>query len=330
MNATEKALTVEQVHKEFKDFPTTIGKFLQDLEINLKSDKEVYRKSKEVQSMGFFNANKDIKDPDLVFNYTKIEHEKISELYFKYPHIKFISKRGVDYLCKKYNLFHGSSKFFKGDIPEKNMDDVLRLKDLDLGYDPILNIYLNGQKFVFALDISTDPGRCYTPDTMPVQFLHSIEVKDQYGRVYVTEYLQINNSLSPQPIMFHNPPHVMINGLGTSNMHSKYIERRIKEESERRKEAISDYKTMLLSKVHEALFKSKDLAKTSKYSIVANHEDFTELVGPEDQKITMDIPPLILPDPIILQKTVHKDIYGIITAWDKEAMDPLVVNQNLN
>lgn len=49
---------------------------------------------------------------------------------FQYPQNRFITKEGVDNLCKKYNLLCGPVENYIGDVPLNNLDQILNFKVL--------------------------------------------------------------------------------------------------------------------------------------------------------------------------------------------------------
>lgn len=52
------------------------------------------------------------------------------ELKQKYPFEKFITLDELNRICKKYDLMYASVKYYKKDVPEKNVNDLLKMKKL--------------------------------------------------------------------------------------------------------------------------------------------------------------------------------------------------------
>lgn len=65
--------------------------------------------------------------------------DKASYYAQKYPTAKFITRKQVDKICKKYKLLFGDVGIYTGSIPQKNINEILAFKvndeDLDEAYN---------------------------------------------------------------------------------------------------------------------------------------------------------------------------------------------------
>lgn len=326
----KETITVEKIHNDFKGYPDALGRALQDMDINLESAKRAYDKLSQLEEMGFSQIKQNVKNPKEEFEYSKNEFESINELYYKYGRMyKFISKRGIEHLCEKYNLFHGRIQNFITGIPEKNANEILASQGQDFGYSPILTCYLNDKRFCFTKNVGFDTDYLNI-DNMTLTDLayYTLRIKDEYGNDIVSEH--VDNARHMTMLGFDRP---MIQIADPSRYFFSSGEPRIntrRVDSNTINSIVSEYKSKLRTVVLDAMKKAQEEIKSCTYSIVGNHSDFSVLETPELKTLEIEMPKLVFPDPIVFKKTSEQDIYAIVTAWDKEASDPLVVNQSFN
>lgn len=331
----EKLITVEQVHQEFKEFPTHLSMLLQDMDLNLAKDKKVYQKASLLKGVGFTNANQGLRNPEDVFNETKEEHDAIAELCLKYPAYKFISRKGIEHLCNKYGLSWGMSEHFIGQIPEKNMDELLASQDQDFDFDvnffieleisckAVYNKYGTDSIKAVMFDLDTD-GKDVAFSKQMLQYYILEIAKDHLSQNgFSSSYLDVKLRNSKGKVYARHKFRPTFDSSRRVFSFDRDWMRDMDETSAKQ------FVSMTMDQITRAVEKVKDLV-SSPYSIIANKEDFSKLVHPEDATIEMETPVLQLPDPVIVKKTYKEGYYAIITAWDKEAMDPLVFNQKLN
>ena len=328
-----KTITVQDIHNDFNDYPTHLSRVLQEMDMDLKKDIRNYEKLNKLSKLGFSKITENVQDPKYVFQFTKEEHERISELYFEYNRrFKFISKKGIDHLCQKYNLFHGRVQNFTAGIPEKNADEILASQDEDFGYNPVLTVYFNGKALIF--------DRYSITSTM---YMDRVIIDDLGFNDLVSFDITIKDNLGNIVYSYDkNNRHAMMR-MGSDRIFDlsrfmTFSESGLRNTEKQRESLASDSKALMLEEYRLDLKRTLSVAmrKANKemqdtcYSIVANHSDFSVLESADTKEIELTIPDMRFPDPIVFKKTRHSGIYAIITAWDKEASDPLVVNQSLN
>lgn len=120
---------VEQIHNEFFTAGDKLIKAAKA--IIAKGVLEASNAPKLIQ-LGFFQCQE-------VKKYQTVEqirnHGLLAEEYAqKYPLYKFITRKQVDQICKKYKLLLGSVSLYKGTIPAKSIKEIInfRVEDSDL------------------------------------------------------------------------------------------------------------------------------------------------------------------------------------------------------
>lgn len=117
---------VKDIHD---DFYSEVDRLLESTGVFLKrksSYETTFEKAERLKKIGF-ESSKIVKDAKQISNEIKTnESIKNAIIYFsqKYPHYKFITEDSVKSLCKKYGLIYGDVKHFKGDVPEKNLEQI--------------------------------------------------------------------------------------------------------------------------------------------------------------------------------------------------------------
>lgn len=122
-------ITHEKIHN---DFYTEADRILQESESHKKDllPNEEFEKLKKLRKLGFTNVPniEPFYKDDLKRHHIK-EGKKLAEAieYFsqKYPTKRLITKEGIDKICKKYSLIYGKVSQFIGEIPKKNVDEIV-------------------------------------------------------------------------------------------------------------------------------------------------------------------------------------------------------------
>lgn len=120
----------EQIYQEVfsaqEVLTTEAERILQEINIDTEESKRLH----ELKKLGFSNV------ADVHENYKQIERynkqkkmkQKIEYYKQEYPFNKFIDEDSVDNICKKYNLILSPVDRFKGDIPEKNQNEIIKFR----------------------------------------------------------------------------------------------------------------------------------------------------------------------------------------------------------
>lgn len=130
---------VQQIHNEFRAAQKIYVTSLEEELSNLSKTEELemrIRKAEKMRSLGFIQAiGSDIKRSELdKIKKTIEEKQKLLDIVMsynvKYPIYKFISEEEVERLCNKYNLLLGSVFRFTGEIPDANLEEIIRFNEL--------------------------------------------------------------------------------------------------------------------------------------------------------------------------------------------------------
>jgi len=222
----------------------------------------------------------------------------------KYPNYKFILEPQLERVCEKYDLYVRPLEFFLGDIPEKNVQDLMNFKvdyrDIAEAGQALLNIYHKLSMNSYSFNGNANANLGYLEKYKDV-YLHSFgDIKFELAKVFNldTEFFStekrnhapnLNGFLEAigcdvdSDSVYDNP---IYGGL-------EHIPKSI---------TIASVKKLLSSKAFES---SDDRLIKVKHQLNAKNK--VEL------------------DPIVLCKVNHG--YLIITAWGDEANDELVLNQ---
>lgn len=115
---------IAEIHNEFD---TSTERLLNKAkEIIGKGDKIKINKAERLKAIGFNNS------APVVQTQKQVEEEKESErvaeliMYYRqwYPNNKFITEKEVENICKKYGLIFAETKYYIGDIPLKNLEEI--------------------------------------------------------------------------------------------------------------------------------------------------------------------------------------------------------------
>jgi hypothetical protein len=130
--------TITQIHNAF-DIAGDIALAEANRILN---EKSISAKEKEeaatLRSLGFKIASnvQRIESIQSEINKSKEQAEIVQKYRIKYPQYKFIFKDQVESICKKYNLVCGEAELYKGNIPSKNIKEIVNFKvrDEDIHY----------------------------------------------------------------------------------------------------------------------------------------------------------------------------------------------------
>jgi len=141
---------VREIHNEFD---TAGDKLLNQaksiLEEIAKSNiaENLENKAKIMEQIGFINSKfvKDVNNKIKNDKQAKEDAEKDAQLvmYYKhkYPNLKFLKENDLDTICEKYNLVYAPIKNYVENVPDKNLNDIIDAKELDVDDKPDCRYY---------------------------------------------------------------------------------------------------------------------------------------------------------------------------------------------
>ena len=124
---------IEEIHETFY---TEVDRLLAGAKIMKSTEtdkKDILDKAERLKKLGFGNTqevSEANKESDRLSEIKNINYQrkKLSEAieYFstKYPMYKFITEESVRKICKKYGLIFGSVEYYKGTVPDKNLENI--------------------------------------------------------------------------------------------------------------------------------------------------------------------------------------------------------------
>ena len=309
-----KTFTFREVHKELEMENSLLQK-----EHNIE---DFSHKSKFLNEIGFTNskATKMYKAIVESEDYRKEFNQRYYGMH------KFILKEQLERVCEKYNLFVRDLRFFAGDIPEKNIQDMMnfRVAIEDLVRFPDWVLEREMIKNVKDLN-NSDLDKTFVGS---LEFYKGIQVKNLDYRTIqklVVERRpelerQIKNSIE---IDFNKK--IPLNEVQSTlelitkkiaNLYFDGNRNSVKESTRMYRRHTND--SAWIANIEIAAVKSL-------FTADAFEDDTSRLGNQENELIATGQVDL---DPIVMIKN-HKG-YIIITAWGDEANDELVVNQQLN
>jgi hypothetical protein len=132
----ELPVTVAQIHATFFSEVNRLYEFaINKTEDNV--DNEKIQVANDLGRLGFNNCKTALEASTEVSKKAKIEFENrykemivkaIRYYHAKYPFYKFITKESIMTICEKYNLILGPSDKYIGEIPKKNIEEMMRFK----------------------------------------------------------------------------------------------------------------------------------------------------------------------------------------------------------
>lgn len=303
-----QTITAEVVHQDFYGAETRLMEMADNM---MKKDLSVIEnKSKRASSLGFGNSK-----PSAEFNAAKAKKERSPKViaaiaYFRhnYPQNKFITVEEVSDLCEKYNLIHGASSNFIGDIPEKNLAEIenfkLRMEDHpdvnEMSLEDLWRFQSQGLQIRFGDMVGDDRSRL---SDLLNDINFDSRMRDRQRRESIE---RIENKMMVQ---FYRYPRASM--------------------------PIPTSAVMGIDSYGNPTGGKKKAAKPA-FTIVAPEKDFnTEGHHVINRELVKDAPVrqfIIDDDPIVLQAVEFNGIKGhlIISAWGMEAKDELVVDENKN
>lgn len=186
---TDTNVIVEKIHN---DFDTATEKLLNDAKTILAKPQSGFDKSERLEKLGFNSAAPVIQQSNA--RREKILAEELSNkvLYFQihYPSYKFITEDAVKNICTKYGLLCALVKYYKGDVPEKNLREIenFKLREED---------FTNDSTDDFSLDRFW--LRSHIIDSIPTKQKPSFKICAS-GKDFKTEHMSIEDGYKLTPI----------------------------------------------------------------------------------------------------------------------------------
>lgn len=224
---TEMNKIVEEIHETFF---TEVDRLLADAKIlrSTHSDKEdLLERKSNLEKLGFGSAKPVVEGSEEFNRLRKIksDNEKREKLVntieyfsFKYPMYKFITEESVEMICKKYNLMYSEVSNYIGDVPDKNINDMLNfsIKDEDACYGSRGPYSSQFNNVGYDSESHTDSGR-YHPNgyyTIKLPFeicAPLIDFKDDLvAKGHKLEKAPILDPIVLQPVYHNNKKHYLI------------------------------------------------------------------------------------------------------------------------
>jgi len=145
---------IKKIHNSFYSEVDQLLLFAKNKEEEDNSKDDIIIKSNRLKKYGFTStkeaklANQKINENFKVLNDNKKKDNLIEAInYFsrKYPLYKFITQESVMKLCEKYCLIYGDVKYYIGDVPEKNLQQIEKFK-----IDKEDECYVISEKFLYS------------------------------------------------------------------------------------------------------------------------------------------------------------------------------------
>lgn len=239
----KRKTTIQLVKEIHEDFFTEVNRLLEEVKISksLETDKqELINKSERLKKLGF-NNTKEIEEAEKeLLRLSKIKeentikkeiHEAIEYFSNKYPLYKFITEESVKKICEKYNLIYGDVKYFKGNVPEKNLKKIeeFKIDKHDACYFKFTRHWMSSRNDNFEImdfnnyfrtkkevdDLSFKISIYTTTDICPLEIaaspsdfnLDKMEIKD--FKIEKKE-IKIPDPIVLNPVFFKNKKHYLI------------------------------------------------------------------------------------------------------------------------
>lgn len=115
---------IEKIHNEFNNAGDRLLKEAKEIILGITVENE--DKARRLNNIGFSSSKEvEIAEGAKKEKREKEEFAKAMEYFIvKYPKYKFITKDIAVKICEKYNLFIGSTRQYKGFVPEKNLKEI--------------------------------------------------------------------------------------------------------------------------------------------------------------------------------------------------------------
>ena len=237
---------------------------------------------------------------------------------------KFILKEQLERVCEKYNLFVRDLKFFAGDIPEKNIKDMMdfRVAIDDLVYFPDWLIQTAMTKNLKELRNGLDKAHVDN-----LIFHNNIMVKDLDHETLINLSIERRpeiEALIKSTIGIDFTQKIPLNEIQTTI--DKIFKKIANHWFDGRKESLKEMRRWHPSRDNSDWLANIEIAAVkSLFTNNAFRDDTSRLGNQQNELLATGQVDL---DPIVMIKN-HRG-YIIITAWGDEANDELIVNQQLN
>jgi len=161
--AKDPQVVIAEIHESFD---TASEKLLNEAKAILNGSYDI-EKGERLKNIGFTSAKKAVEATELVDKKQKNEElAKLIEYYqLHYPNNKFITEEKVKEICQKYGLLCGETKYYKSDVPEKNLSEIenfkLKEKDMDKIKYNWYKINYTERSYPYSLALDKETGDCY-------------------------------------------------------------------------------------------------------------------------------------------------------------------------
>lgn len=128
---------VAEIHNAFYTEVDRIKEFALDKHSLETGSQELIEKGKRLRALGFVSTQ-EVKEAQQETNrLSELKKENLKKeslvraieyFSFKYPHYKFITEESVKKICSKYGLIYGDIKYYKGTVPDINLDHIEKFK----------------------------------------------------------------------------------------------------------------------------------------------------------------------------------------------------------
>ncbi len=148
----KQKITVEVIHAEFDSAEERVLNSCNELLNSLKitTEDKLESKASKLEALGFVNSEPVKQFKEFKDSRKKVEDKRtltilivdtIQELKVAHPHDMFITVDELERICNKYDLIHAPVANYIKDIPEQNVIDMSKRKELGDNHKcPILNI----------------------------------------------------------------------------------------------------------------------------------------------------------------------------------------------
>ena len=122
-----RTATVEEVHRDIDGLHTQLIEQANQLIDEGKDELEYLSKLYELHFTSVPKVSKRVKD---IVKYIKAKEMSDYAVHYRdrYPNTKFVTEKGVEYICKKYSLLMGSVTRFAKEIPLENIREIAEFK----------------------------------------------------------------------------------------------------------------------------------------------------------------------------------------------------------
>lgn len=353
--AEQLATSVKELHEEM--FQSTMNR-VRSASTILKNNREIleneFNLSNELKKLGFTSSkNMGVQDPSTIQVNNSADLKDLKELKDRYLIDKIMHIDDIKTVCKKYGLVWGWPEDFTGEIPTKNAEEITRNYQMRDKVGTYLFFASRCEHFRPSVGISGIEGGFELTKRARIEIngydvtdissfddyakIQGLREKRSYIQLYVN-FLQLCCEETNQVIQVCDeaiidtvPWEIVDNVLLEGDTHSvkvseKTLYHRLREFS--------------INSDNIEAKRDKDMGLT----IIATPDQFKEGLNlnqdhPKISRLNINevieermksIAKWIEDDPIVLQRTNKKNYFRVLSAWDIEASDPLVMNEILN